>query len=957
MSQTTSEQSRDEIAFDEKAGKGAGSSRSWALFAILIIGILLAWPLYSLSMTPATTPSPDLIPSISYVSHAAIYIGGNGDFTGANGVTGGSGTSSDPYIIEGWDIDASAEAGIDIENTDAFFIVTGCNLHGGAALFDGIDLLNCVNGVLDGNNCSTNYDGIYLDSSSDITISNNTCLYSNLNGIDIENSYSLVIVSNNCSYPVDGAGISLYLSNSNIIDGNNCSYSANDDGIDLWESCSDNIITDNICNWNYWDGIWLNYSDNNIIDGNDCYYSNQGAGIELDYSSNNTIVNNNCSYSAFDDGIDLWISCNDNIISHNNCSWNYWDGIWLNFSSRNMISNNDCSYSSVGAVGAGVELDNSSDNFIVGNNCSYSINGDGIDLWISCNNNTIIDNYCSWNSYAGIWLDASINNTIDSNNCSWNSYEGIELDLSSDNNTINHNVCNWNSDSGIDLWSSSNGNTISYNNCSSNANGGVLIEVTSDGNSIFYNTFVNNVNFGMEVKSGSGNLIWNNTFVDNNGAGTNYSPGHAQGKDAGTANRWNSTSGFGNYWTDWQGRDFNLDGIQDAPYNTSGSANAQDFYPLAVIPDTTPPVTVIYPSGTMGANGWYLSNVSVTLQATDNAGGKGVNATYYRIGTSGSWTAYSSPILISAQGITTLQVYSRDNASNDESIVSVLLMIDSVGPTVGSSLAGTLNASGWYNSAVNVSLSPSDPSPGSGVDYSMYKVDGGAWTTYTGTFAISAEGAHTVQYYAVDNAGNVGTTGSTTFKVDAIPPSGTIAIMAGADYTKTVSVNLTLQASDATSGIDQVRYSNDSSTWSSWENYSGSKNWTLLSGDGNKTVYYQVSDNASNVLTINATIVLDTTVPVISFGLANGFDFTTSSAIINWSATDVNGIGHFEYSADGASFVSCGLLTEIELNDLTEGGHNLTVRAVDSCWEHCREDALIRCEHGSAVLCGSPAVP
>ena len=48
----------------------------------------------------------------SYTQHDPIYIHGNDDFTSENGVTGGSGTSNDPYIIEDWDINASSQDGI-----------------------------------------------------------------------------------------------------------------------------------------------------------------------------------------------------------------------------------------------------------------------------------------------------------------------------------------------------------------------------------------------------------------------------------------------------------------------------------------------------------------------------------------------------------------------------------------------------------------------------------------------------------------------------------------------------------------------------------------------------------------------------------------------------------------------------------------------------------------------------
>src|SRR3990170_2421328 len=58
-------------------------------------------------------------PGSGLTTHAPIVIVGNAEFTGANGVTGGSGTPSDPYIIEGWEINASAADGIAILYTTA----------------------------------------------------------------------------------------------------------------------------------------------------------------------------------------------------------------------------------------------------------------------------------------------------------------------------------------------------------------------------------------------------------------------------------------------------------------------------------------------------------------------------------------------------------------------------------------------------------------------------------------------------------------------------------------------------------------------------------------------------------------------------------------------------------------------------------------------------------------------
>lgn len=41
-----------------------------------------------------------------------------------------------------------------------------------------------------------------------------------------------------------------------------------------------------------------------------------------------------------------------------------------------------------------------------------------------------------------------------------------------------------------------------------------------------------------------------------------------------------------------------------------------------------------------------------------------------------------------------------------------------------------------------------------------------------------------------------------------------------------------------------MRFSDNGTDWTSWETYSTSKNWTLSSGDGTKTVYVQFKDTA-----------------------------------------------------------------------------------------------------------------
>jgi hypothetical protein len=114
------------------------------------------------------------------------------------------------------------------------------------------------------------------------------------------------------------------------------------------------------------------------------------------------------------------------------------------------------------------------------------------------------------------------------------------------------------------------------------------------------------------------------------------------------------------------------------------------FISVSVIPttgnrvsfdDTTPPVTTctLNPPEPNGNNSWYVSDVEVTLNATDDM--SGVNATYYRID-GGPWMTYTEPFIVTTDGEHTVQYKSVDNAGNIEDSKSVEFKIDQTPPTI-----------------------------------------------------------------------------------------------------------------------------------------------------------------------------------------------------------------------------------------------------------------------------------
>jgi parallel beta-helix repeat protein len=189
---------------------------------------------------------------------------------------------------------------------------------------------------VDGNKTSytsySNY-GIYLASSSNNTITGNTC-NSNFSGISLSSSSSNnTVTCNTCNW--NNRGISLSSSSNSAVTCNTCNW--NNRGISLSSSSSNNTVTCNTCNDNDYSGIYLASSSNNAVTNNTC--NSNLSGIYLASSSNNTITGNTCSNNS--DGIYLASSSNS-AVTCNTCNDNDYSGISLSSSRNNAVTGNTC---------------------------------------------------------------------------------------------------------------------------------------------------------------------------------------------------------------------------------------------------------------------------------------------------------------------------------------------------------------------------------------------------------------------------------------------------------------------------------------------------------------------------------------------------------------------------------------------------------------------------------------
>jgi hypothetical protein len=107
----------------------------------------------------------------------------------------------------------------------------------------------------------------------------------------------------------------------------------------------------------------------------------------------------------------------------------------------------------------------------------------------------------------------------------------------------------------------------------------------------------------------------------------------------------------------------------------------------------------------------------------------------------------------------------------------VTIRVDASPPGILASLDGPAGAAGWYVGPVTVSIAASDLGGGVVVLWWRSSADAAGWVSASGTggaasteFTVSAQGRTVVEYYAVDEAGNVGETSSLAFSIDSVPP-------------------------------------------------------------------------------------------------------------------------------------------------------------------------------------------
>jgi hypothetical protein len=259
---------------------------------------------------------------------------------------------------------------------------------------------------------------------------------------------------------------------------------------------------------------------------------------------------------------------------------------------------------------------------------------------------------------------------------------------------------------------------------------------------------------------------------------------------------------------------------------------------------------------------------------------------------------------------------------------------DSEPPTTTDNTAAI--GSGWKNTDVIVLLSPSDGA-GSGSERTHYTIDGTTPTTSSpqGTsVTLTAEGAHTVKYFSIDNVQNAEPvkTAGTTIRIDKTRPSSAVL-----DPLPAVIRNgrvLSGSGSDALSGVASIAYFQCAGSACTPSTLIGSSSvgpsytvvWNSQPVDGTYQVIARVSDAAGNTFdSAKRTVTIDNTAPntTISAGPAN----PTSSTAASFSFASTETGSTFECQLDGGGYSGC--TSAKSYSGLVAGSHTFQVRATD----------------------------
>ena len=254
-------------------------------------------------------------------------------------------------------------------------------------------------------------------------------------------------------------------------------------------------------------------------------------------------------------------------------------------------------------------------------------------------------------------------------------------------------------------------------------------------------------------------------------------------------------------------------------------------------------------------------------------------------------------------------------------------------PLPGTIATGTLGGP-IYDVVYRIAVAPGSVivaslSGSPGTDFDLYLFDSTATTVQsdaglitkstgpTSSESISAASPHGGTYY-IDLNGASNVEGDYRLTVQAVAdqtsPIVSILLADGHAATNQLTVPVTLSAADDLSGVVEMAFSADGSTYSGWVPYEGSTTWTFGPGDGPRTLWVKVRNGVGlESAPASATVTIDTVQPSVT-ALVPAPGSTVVGLQPHFTVT-------FDEPIDPATWVAFGLIVQTASGNLVPGDY------------------------------------
>jgi Big-like domain-containing protein len=343
---------------------------------------------------------------------------------------------------------------------------------------------------------------------------------------------------------------------------------------------------------------------------------------------------------------------------------------------------------------------------------------------------------------------------------------------------------------------------------------------------------------------------------------------------------------------------------------------------LTIHVDTTPPSVSTSTAGTKGNAGWYISNATTAIMASDST--SDIDRIEYKQNTA-AWQSGMS--VLSTDGVNAISVRVYDQAGN-LATGSLEVKVDTVNPVITPHVPAPTGLDDWFV-FVPVEFSATGSDTTSGLLSALVSTNEGEWKSSQSL----TDGVYATNFRSEDVAGNRSNI-FMNLKIDATKPTVAISTAGtvGTNGWYTSQTSTTFKADDKTSGVDHVEYSQNNSVWQTGT--------SVMSKDGINSIFVKTYDKAGNIHSNQVQVKVDTGMPSSIFtSPANGSEDTLARDVLPLAGTStdaLSGIATVELSYyGGKTWVPMVPSTDgkwtydFDTTKVPDGIYTIVVRTVD----------------------------